>query len=48
MNINLICVGNIKEKYLIQAINEYQTRISKFANIKVIELKEERLPKITL
>lgn len=45
MNINLICVGNIKEKYLIQAINEYQTRISKFANIKVIELKEERLPK---
>ena len=45
MNINLICVGNVKEKYLNDAINEYQTRISKFANVKVIELKEERLPK---
>ena len=45
MNINVICVGNIKENYLNDAIVEYKTRLSKWANIKIIELKEEKLPK---
>ena len=28
--ITLICVGNLKEKYLIDAATEYKKRISKF------------------
>ena len=45
MNVNIVCVGTIKEKYLKDAISEYSTRISKWANIKIVELSEERLPK---
>lgn len=45
MNINIICVGSIKENYLSDAILEYKTRLSKWANVKIIELKEEKLPK---
>lgn len=45
MNINIICVGSIKESYLNDAILEYKTRLSKWANVKIIELKEEKLPK---
>lgn len=41
MNINIISVGKIKEAYLIDAINEYEKRISKYAKIHNIELKDE-------
>lgn len=40
IKINLICMGDIKEKYLREAINEYTKRISRFAELKIIELKE--------
>ena len=30
LNINIICVGKIKEKYLQDAINEYSKRLSKY------------------
>lgn len=40
IKINLICMGDIKEKYLKEAINEYSKRISRFANLNIIELKE--------
>lgn len=45
MNINIICVGNIKEKYLNEAILEYKTRLSKWASVRIVELKEEKLQK---
>ena len=38
--INLITVGDIKEKYLKDAISEYSKRISRFATISIIEIKE--------
>lgn len=41
IEINLICVGNIKEKYLQEMILDYKKRISKYAQIEVIELKDE-------
>lgn len=41
--IKLIVVGQIKEKYLKDAIEEYQKRISKYTNIEIIELKDEGL-----
>lgn len=40
IKINLICMGDIKEKYLREAITEYSKRISRFATLKIIELKE--------
>lgn len=40
IKINLICLGDIKEKYLKEAIAEYSKRISRFAELKIIELKE--------
>lgn len=40
IKINLICVGDIKEKYLRDAIQEYSKRISRFTELKIIEIKE--------
>lgn len=44
MNIKIICIGKLKEKYLTQGINEYLKRISKYANINIIELPDETIP----
>lgn len=41
--INIICVGNLKEKYLLDANNEYLKRISRYQKIEIIELKESLL-----
>ena len=40
LKINLITIGDIKESYLKEAINEYSKRISRFAELKIIEIKE--------
>lgn len=40
MNIRIICVGKIKENYLVQAIEEYSKRIKPFCDLEIIELKE--------
>lgn len=39
--ITLICVGNLKDKEYISMCEEYKKRISRFANINIIELKEK-------
>ena len=44
IKINLIVIGDIKEKYFKDAINEYSKRISRFAELKIIELKEHVAP----
>lgn len=44
MNIDIICIGNIKEKYFTDAIKEYLKRLSAYANVNVIELDEYKLP----
>lgn len=41
--IKIITVGQIKEKYLQDAIKEYKKRLSKYTNIEVIEVKDEGL-----
>lgn len=43
MNINLITVGKLKEKYLTDACNEYIKRLGAFCNLKIYELDEYRL-----
>ena len=40
IKINLITIGDIKEQYLKQAIAEYCKRIQRFAELKIVELKE--------
>lgn len=40
MEINVVCVGSLKEKYLKDAINEYRKRIGGFCKINVIEVKD--------
>lgn len=44
LNINIICVGKVKESYFKDAINEYSKRLSKYCNLKIIELPDEKLP----
>lgn len=44
INIKIICLGKIKEKYLSDAINEYTKRLSKFCKLEIIELPDEKLP----
>ena len=39
--ITLICVGNLKDKEYISMCEEYKKRISRFAKINIIELKEK-------
>lgn len=41
--IKIITVGNIKEKYLKDAIEEYSKRIKKYTNLEIIEVKDEGL-----
>ena len=40
IKINLITIGDIKEKYLKDAIAEYTKRLSRFCELKIVELKE--------
>ena len=44
MNIRIICLGKIKEDSLKNLIDEYKKRISKYANIEIIELADESIP----
>lgn len=38
--IKVICVGKIKEDYLTNLINDYESRIKKYHKIEIIELKD--------
>ena len=44
MNIDIICVGKIKEKYLKAAIDEYSKRLSRFVKLSIIEIPDEKIP----
>ena len=41
--IRIICIGKLKEKYLIDASNEYLKRIKKYTNIELIELPDSTI-----
>ncbi len=38
--IKIITIGKIKEKYLQDALNEYEKRLSKYTKLKIIELND--------
>lgn len=44
MNISVIAVGKLKEKYLKQAVEEYSKRLSRYCKLEIIELADEKTP----
>ncbi|MFV0557905.1 MAG: 23S rRNA (pseudouridine(1915)-N(3))-methyltransferase RlmH [Enterococcus sp.] len=44
MNIKIISVGKLKEKYLVQGINEYVKRLGGYAKMQLIEVPDEKAP----
>ena len=44
LNIQVICVGKLKEKYLKDAIDEYSKRLSKYCKLTITELQDEKIP----
>ncbi len=44
MNIAIISVGKLKEKYLIMGIDEYSKRLGSYAKIELIEVADEKAP----
>ena len=40
LNITVICVGNLKEAYLRDAVKEYEKRLAAYCRFKTVELKD--------
>lgn len=43
LNVNVICVGSLKEKYFREAVDEYSKRLSRYCKFNIIELDEEKI-----
>ena len=41
--ITVLCVGKLKEPFYIQAVSEYQKRLSRHCKLEIIELPEQKL-----
>lgn len=46
--IKVICVGKIKEKYLVEAIEEYKKRLSKYTKFQIIEVNDIDNPNVDI
>lgn len=44
MNVNIICLGRLKEQYLRDMSAEYVKRLGAFCKVNIVELNPERLP----
>ena len=44
MNVNVVCIGKLKERFWQEACAEYAKRLSRFVTLQITELKEVRLP----
>ena len=44
INIKIICVGDLREKYLKDYEAEYVKRLSKYCKLEIVVLKDEKLP----
>ena len=42
MNIKILCVGKIKEKFYRDAISEYSKRLSKYCSLEIVEVNDEK------
>ena len=44
MRISVICVGKLKEKYLVMGVEEYSKRLSRYCTLEITELPDEKTP----
>lgn len=44
VKIDLLCVGKIKETYLVSGIAEYKKRLSRYCRLEILEVADERTP----
>lgn len=44
MQIDIICVGKVKEQYLRDAIAEYSKRLGRYCKLNVLEVADEKTP----
>ena len=44
MNISLLTVGTIKERYFRDGVAEYQKRLSKYCRLEIVEVADEKTP----
>lgn len=44
MNIKVLCVGRLKEKFYMEACAEFKKRISRYANMEIAEVADEKAP----
>lgn len=44
MNITIITVGKLKERYFREAVEEYSTRLSKYCRLEIVEVPDEKAP----
>jgi 23S rRNA (pseudouridine1915-N3)-methyltransferase len=44
MNITILCIGKLKEKYWQDAVKEYEKRLSAFCKLQILQLDETRVP----
>ena len=44
MNVKLLCVGKIKEKFYRDAVAEYEKRLSRYCKLSIIEVADEKTP----
>ena len=44
MNITIITVGKLKERYFKEAVEEYSTRLSKYCKLDIAEVPDEKAP----
>ncbi|MCR4685363.1 MAG: 23S rRNA (pseudouridine(1915)-N(3))-methyltransferase RlmH [Lachnospiraceae bacterium] len=42
MNIEILCVGKLKESYLQDAVTEYKKRLSKYCRFNILEVADEK------
>lgn len=45
LNIDIICVGGLKERYFSDACDEYLKRLRYWAKVKITEIPEKKLPR---
>lgn len=44
LNIQIVCVGKLKEPYLEAGVKEYAKRLSKYCKLDILELPDEKIP----
>lgn len=44
MNITIIAVGKLKEKYIKDAVGEYSKRLSRYCKLNIVEVQDEKTP----